>query len=200
MNPSSWSLHRGSSQGTSAGGGAAPQRSVIVVGAGIAGLVTARILRDSGFKVTLLEARERIGGRLWTNTDLGVPIDLGASWVHGADSNPLTNWCTTAGIKLHYAPTGERRFYDRGAYQRLQPLTRRAWRTLSRATLHTALLLAQSRRSGRPASIASAMEPLIGNEALPLFDRRLLAWMVSVSEGVEGAPADLIDLRYWYPT
>ena len=40
---------------------------VIVVGAGMAGLVAARLLHDSGFTVTVLEARDRIGGRTWTD-------------------------------------------------------------------------------------------------------------------------------------
>jgi len=173
---------------------------VLVIGAGMAGLVTARLLHESGMHVTILEARERTGGRLWTHTGLGVPIDLGASWVHGADVNPVANWCRAAGVALHLAPTGERRFYKQGRFERLKPLSLRAWRTLSRATVRAALLLTQSRFSGRPVSIAAAMDPLLNNARLPLFDRRLLAWMVSVSEGVEGAPAHLIDLRYWYPT
>ncbi len=65
---------------------------VIVVGAGLAGLSAARELADNGKIVVVLEARERIGGRIHTSIlwpDL--PIDLGASWIHGLDKNPLTN-------------------------------------------------------------------------------------------------------------
>ena len=63
---------------------------VVVVGAGFAGLAAARRLADSGVRVTVLEARDRIGGRTRTDTSLGVPIDIGASWIHGTDANPLT--------------------------------------------------------------------------------------------------------------
>lgn len=64
--------------------------SAVVIGAGIAGLAAARQLADLGVAVTVLEARDRIGGRLWTDRSLGVPLDLGASWIHGTRNNPIT--------------------------------------------------------------------------------------------------------------
>ncbi|MEV7761326.1 flavin monoamine oxidase family protein [Curtobacterium flaccumfaciens] len=62
---------------------------VVVVGAGVAGLAAARALALGGQRVVVLEARDRIGGRTWTDSSLGVPVDLGASWIHGIDGNPL---------------------------------------------------------------------------------------------------------------
>ncbi|MFG2118830.1 flavin monoamine oxidase family protein [Streptomyces sp. NPDC048710] len=63
---------------------------VIVVGAGISGLAAARYLADQGEDVVVLEARNRIGGRIWTSEKwAGVPLDLGASWIHGIDNNPI---------------------------------------------------------------------------------------------------------------
>lgn len=69
---------------------AAPGASVGVVGAGAAGLAAGRDLVDRGFRVVVYEARERIGGRVHTDTSLGVPVDLGASWIDGVDGNPMT--------------------------------------------------------------------------------------------------------------
>lgn len=62
---------------------------VIVVGAGIAGIAAASRLQASGWEVVVLEARDRIGGRIHTDRSWNLPIDLGASWVHGMEGNPL---------------------------------------------------------------------------------------------------------------
>jgi monoamine oxidase len=64
-------------------------KSVLIVGAGMAGLAAARSLVDAGWPVRLIEARDRIGGRVYTNRDWGVPIEMGASWIHGTANDPL---------------------------------------------------------------------------------------------------------------
>ncbi|MES9536700.1 FAD-dependent oxidoreductase [Actinomadura sp. NPDC000600] len=72
----------------------------IVIGAGISGLAAARHLADRGREVTVLEARNRIGGRVWTSRQWpGVPLDLGASWIHGIDGNPITDLARKAGAR-----------------------------------------------------------------------------------------------------
>jgi monoamine oxidase len=55
---------------------------VVVIGAGFAGLVAARELREAGFAVVLVEARERIGGRTWQADFHGTPLEMGGEWVH----------------------------------------------------------------------------------------------------------------------
>lgn len=62
----------------------APPPRVIVVGAGIAGLAAAQSLTAAGFDVLVLEARGRVGGRMYTDTNAsGTTLDLGANWIHG---------------------------------------------------------------------------------------------------------------------
>jgi monoamine oxidase len=58
---------------------------VIIVGAGVAGLTAARALHGAGLEVMVVEARDRIGGRIFTRHEPGIPlpIELGAEFVHG---------------------------------------------------------------------------------------------------------------------
>lgn len=63
------------------------QRRVVVVGAGFAGLSAATVLADAGIDVAVLEARERVGGRVWSTTlTNGAIVELGAEWVQAHDS------------------------------------------------------------------------------------------------------------------
>ena len=58
---------------------------VLIIGAGVAGLAAARTIASSGFSVTILEARNRTGGRIYTVRDprLPIPVELGAEFIHG---------------------------------------------------------------------------------------------------------------------
>lgn len=63
---------------------------VVVVGAGIAGLGAAKSLANQGAQVTVLESRDRIGGRISTDWSMGAPFEVGAGWIHGpAGDNPV---------------------------------------------------------------------------------------------------------------
>jgi monoamine oxidase len=58
---------------------------VVIIGAGVAGLTAARALAEAGRSVLILEARDRIGGRVWTRheIDAAAPVELGAEFIHG---------------------------------------------------------------------------------------------------------------------
>lgn len=65
------------------------KKSVIIVGAGVSGLAAASVLSRK-CSVTLLEGRDRPGGRVYTANLAGYPVDLGASAIHGAGGNPVS--------------------------------------------------------------------------------------------------------------
>ncbi len=78
--------------------------TVIIIGAGMSGASAANALVAAGYKVTIVEARNRIGGRTWTDRkSLSKPVDLGAGWIHEADGNPITDLCKK--YKIAITPT-----------------------------------------------------------------------------------------------
>jgi len=87
------------------------ERRVLVIGAGAAGLAAARRLRDHGIPVTMLEARDRVGGRILTAYDLApFPVELGAEFIHG---DRVMTWELVRQFGLHVFedPSQYRRFF-----------------------------------------------------------------------------------------
>ena len=78
-----------------------PAMRVIVVGAGVSGLACAARLHAAGVDVTVIEARDRIGGRVWPGEVAGTRVDLGAAWIHGPIGNPVAEYCTANDIPYH---------------------------------------------------------------------------------------------------
>lgn len=62
---------------------------IAVIGAGMAGLRCSTVLARSGFRVTIMEARNRIGGRIHQQSSGGYPVDMGPNWIHGTKGNPI---------------------------------------------------------------------------------------------------------------
>jgi monoamine oxidase len=90
---------------------------VVVIGAGIAGLSAVRDLAEAGLNIIVVEARDRIGGRIWTSNDWpDLPVDLGASSIHGVSGNPINTLADALGaermptehaVLRAYGPQGE---------------------------------------------------------------------------------------------
>ena len=83
---------------------AEPGERVAVIGAGAAGLAAARQLADAGFTVMVLEARNRLGGRIHTVTDDAwpMPVELGASFIVASSTTALDEELT--GLEVEHAP------------------------------------------------------------------------------------------------
>lgn len=96
----------------------------VVVGAGISGLTAARLLVAEGRRVIVLEARDRIGGRVWSDRIGDQVTDRGASWIHGITDSPVAAAARAFGMRMveftvggyqpdsrpiaYYGPDGER--------------------------------------------------------------------------------------------
>jgi monoamine oxidase len=98
---------------------------VIIIGAGVAGLTAARELTAAGARVVLLEARQRLGGRVMTHHTPDGPVELGAEFVHGAVEQTLSV-ARQAGLALRETdrsappPTGGNPDGGRGRAERAQ--------------------------------------------------------------------------------
>ena len=93
-------------------------KTIIVIGAGISGLAAAKQLKAEGFNVIVLEAQEKVGGRLRTDRSLGVAFDEGASWIHGINGNPITMLAAQAGMDTFETVDESRVSYDIGGVLR----------------------------------------------------------------------------------
>jgi monoamine oxidase len=98
---------------TAASSGTGKGLKVIVVGAGMAGLSAAATLSEAGAEVIVLEARDRIGGRIFTDRSLGVPVEHGANFIHGFNGNPAAELAAEAGATPF--------FIDQERWQLFQP-------------------------------------------------------------------------------
>lgn len=85
------------------------------MGAGAAGLMAARILRQSGHQVVVFERNSRVGGRIWTKNDGERWFDPGGEWID-ADHELLLGLIREFELELEEAPDAPRRFHFDGEF------------------------------------------------------------------------------------
>lgn len=180
---------QGIGAGTALGALHAPLRAasatpdVVVIGAGGAGLVAARELASAGVPVLVLEARNRIGGRAFTDTSLGVPWDRGCSWLHSSAINPWVAYANANGFDLVRDET-PRHFYE--GSRRLEGADTAGYRAISER-IEREMAKAAARGLDIPAE-AALTQATLADPWYPLAARELTGW-----EGVEPANYSLLD-------
>jgi monoamine oxidase len=153
---------------------------IVIVGAGAAGLAAARELARGGRDAVVLEARDRIGGRVFTHREpnSSVPIELGAEFVHG---RPPELWKIATAANLQLYEVSERHWYfEKGKVSK----AREFWRAIESVT-------SDMKSSARDQSLKEFLESLPDDEK----SQRAKAMLVRYVEGFHAANIERIGIH-----
>lgn len=162
----------------------------------MAGLAAARQLKRLRFDVLVLEARDRLGGRVWTDRSTGCAFDLGASWIHGTrGGNPLTGLARRAKVVPVSTNWDEILLVD----GRGQEFSDSDWENLDAAAeLVFQRLAAAARQAGSGQSLGDVLPSAIAATGLNGRLLEALNWVVAQEiEGEYAASADSLSLASW---
>jgi monoamine oxidase len=160
-------------------------KRVLVLGAGIAGLAAARALSQLGYEVTVLEARDRLGGRCWTVDG----VELGAQWIHSTEGNPVSTLARELGLSTLFVG-GDSTYL--GGWDELQLVRSRGHQLDLEAKQHSILIadsvhdaldalrrvLIDEGRADVP--IGDAIDRVFAGMTLSDLERRYIAWHLAL--------------------
>ncbi|TVY36211.1 putative polyamine oxidase [Lachnellula subtilissima] len=172
-----------------------------IVGAGISGLRCADVLLQHGFSVTILEGRNRIGGRMHQTTlSSGQLIDVGPNWIHGTDNNPILDLAKETNTPTHTWEEQTSIFDETGkALKDGNPLMEAMWGIIVEAFKH----------SGKNTAEIDPEESLYDffiNKSRDVFtgqddagqQRKILLQMAELWGAFVGSPVQRQSLKYFW--
>jgi monoamine oxidase len=173
-----------------------PASRVVVVGAGMAGLTTARVLSAAGVDVVVVEARDRLGGRTWTAPVGDARVDMGAAWLHGVVGNPVADFADAQGLTYVEDELPWATLFDEASGQKLGDA---AWEAMDEAVDGFEGELSALRRAlGSEATVAQGRDRWLAEEELTGRDARVAAhaidqWIVELEYA---GPVDAMSLEW----
>lgn len=176
--------------------GSVPMSSdVVIIGAGMSGLAAAKDLVAKGKGVILLEAQSIIGGRTVTDRSLGLPLDLGASWIHGVNKNPISAIANSLNIptfQTNYDSIQRYDFDGRALTESEDSLVDANFNSLI-----SGLSRAQKQEK-TDKSLASSINAVISQSVYTPFERRAIQYSINTEiEHDYAADVSRMSLKYW---
>ncbi|KAI8965161.1 FAD/NAD(P)-binding domain-containing protein [Daldinia sp. FL1419] len=175
-----------------------------IVGAGASGLRCADILLSHGFNVTILEARNRIGGRICQSDELGYTVDIGPNWIHTWDSgdvHPILKLAVETKTPLHHW-NGKQLIYDSDGNplpaEKTDKLSTLLWEIIEKA--FKASEVARERDKGKSIPTEESLYDFISKNAAEELedeeDREILIQMSEMWGAYVGEPVWKQSLRF----
>ncbi|KAH7355104.1 hypothetical protein BKA65DRAFT_497666 [Rhexocercosporidium sp. MPI-PUGE-AT-0058] len=177
-----------------------PKPNICVVGAGISGLRCAEVLVQNGCRVTILEARDRIGGRICQSDKLGYRADIGPNWIHTSDAEgrfPILELARKTNTPLHSWNDKQNIYSSSGALlpaARSDELSTILWANIESAIAHSA-------KNGKDISESESLSDFLGEKARERFpneeeERKLLMQMAEMWGAYIGDPVHRQSLKF----
>jgi lysine-specific histone demethylase 1 len=181
---------------------------IVVIGSGMSGLAAARQLTSFGYQVIVLEGRDRVGGRCFTDfefakeggeeTDASTSsttssaVDLGASIITGLEGNPLTTVCKQLKTKLHKL-SYDCPLYDIDGKRVSEELDREAEEKFNKTLEESSN---QKHSPQMPKSLGEALN-ILYKKPQSSTENRIFNWHLANLEYACAADLDLVSLKHW---
>ncbi|KAI5919669.1 hypothetical protein F4810DRAFT_478590 [Camillea tinctor] len=174
-----------------------------IVGAGVSGLRCAEILLKQGFTVTILEARNRIGGRICQSNELGYTVDVGPNWIHATGTgvvHPIRKLADETNTALHHWNSKQLIYDSSGARlpdEKTDKLSTLLWEIITEA--QEVSKVARQENGGESIPIEDSLYDFIKRKSAEKLDddeRQILIQMSEIWGAYVGEPIWKQSLRF----